>query len=106
MFRALHVLPPDATGKVYLEPPLSITLVDNNHGLTRPGVELAIASGAIFTTAVGPSTKRTLASWHVTTPEEVVDLMLHLVGETPHRVVPGSCCGCGHGDVGGEEAKS
>ena len=99
MFRALHVFPSDATGKVHLEPPLSVTLVDNNHGISRPGVELAIAPDAIFTTAVGPSSKRTLASWHVTTPEEVVDHMLHLVGETSRGVTPGG------GDANGEDAK-
>jgi trehalose 6-phosphate synthase/phosphatase len=98
MFRALHIFSPDTTGKARLAPPLSVTLVDNNHGLTQPDVELAIASDAIFTTAVGPSTKRTLASWHVTTPEEVVGHMLHLVGETSQ--------GAGGVVVAGEEAKS
>jgi trehalose 6-phosphate synthase/phosphatase len=99
MFRALHAFPPNATGKVHLEPPLSVTLADNNHGVSRPDVELAITPDAIFTTAVGPSSKRTLASWHVTTPEEVVDHMLHLVGETSRGVTLGA------GDVNGEEAK-
>ena len=42
-------------------------------------VELAIERDAVFTTAVGHSSKRTLAAWHVTTPEEVVEHMLHLV---------------------------
>ena len=96
MFRALHVFSPDATGKAHLAPPLSVTLVDTNNGVAKPDVELAIASDAIFTTAVGPSTKRTLASWHVTTPEKVVDHMLHLVGETSRGATPG--------DVVGEEA--
>jgi len=99
MFRALHVFPSDVTSKVHLEPPLSVTLVDNNHGISRPDVELAVASDGIFTTAVGPSTKRTLASWHVTTPEEVVEHMLHLVGETSGGTTPG-------GDVNGEEPMS
>ena len=42
-------------------------------------VELAIERDAVFTTAVGHSSKRTLAAWHVTTPEEVVEHMLGLV---------------------------
>ncbi|KAF8137714.1 glycosyltransferase family 20 protein [Boletus edulis] len=104
MFRALHGFPSDATGKIHLAPPLSVTLVDNNHGITRPDVELAIAPDAIFTTAVGPSTKRTLAGWHVTTPEEVVDHMLHLVGESSRGVT--STSGPVSDDVGGEAAKS
>ncbi|KAJ6631821.1 trehalose-phosphatase-domain-containing protein [Mycena sp. CBHHK59/15] len=33
----------------------------------------------VFTTAVGPSSKPTLARWHVRTPEEVVEHMLGLV---------------------------
>ena len=33
----------------------------------------------MFTTAVGHSSKRTLAAWHVTSPEEVVGHLLHLV---------------------------
>ncbi|KAI9569783.1 glycosyltransferase family 20 protein [Boletus coccyginus] len=98
MFRALHVFPSDATSKVHLKPPLSVTLVDSNHGISRSDVELAVAPDAIFTTAVGPSTKRTSASWHVTTPEEVIGHMLHLVGETSQGATPG-------GDINGEEAK-
>jgi len=35
-------------------------------------------SEAIFTTAVGHSSKRTLARWHVTTPEVIVERMLDL----------------------------
>ncbi|KAG8217002.1 glycosyltransferase family 20 protein [Butyriboletus roseoflavus] len=103
MFRALHVFPSNATGNVQFEAPLSITLVDNN-GTTRPDVELAIASDAIFTTSVGPSTKRTLASWHVTMPLEVVDHMLHLVGETSRGTIPAGSETAGNSN--GEEAKS
>jgi trehalose 6-phosphate synthase/phosphatase len=81
MFRALLLFPPSSTGKTTMEPPLSVTLVDNTkeHG----DVELAVSPEAVFTTAVGHSSKRTLASWHVTTPEEVVEHMLYLVGEVP-----------------------
>ncbi|KAG1741303.1 hypothetical protein EDB19DRAFT_1705269 [Suillus lakei] len=48
-------------------------------------VKLAVSPEAVFTTAVGHSSKRTLASWHVTTPEEVVEHILYLVGKTPPR---------------------
>ncbi|KAH7887163.1 glycosyltransferase family 20 protein [Phlebopus sp. FC_14] len=79
MFRALHLFPSSPSGKATMEPPLSVTLVDKG---MLPDIELAVQPEAIFTTAVGHSSKRTLASWHVTTPEEVVEHMLYLVGET------------------------
>jgi len=81
MFRALLLFPPSSTGKATMEPPLSVTLVDNTKEYSD--VELAVSPDAVFTTAVGHSSKRTLASWHVTTPWEVVEHMLYLVGETP-----------------------
>ena len=59
-----------------MEAPLSVTLID---GAGAPPVQLSIKSEAVFTTAVGHSSKRTLASWHVTTPQEIVDHMLDLV---------------------------
>lgn len=81
MFRALLLFPPSSTSKATMEPPLSVTLVDNTREYVD--VDLAVSPEAVFTTAVGHSSKRTLASWHVTTPEEVVEHMLFLVGETP-----------------------
>ncbi|KAG1721710.1 hypothetical protein EDB19DRAFT_1960711 [Suillus lakei] len=81
MFRALLLFPPSSISKATMEPPLSVTLVDNTK--EHSDIELAVAPEAVFTTAVGHSSKRTLASWHVTTPEEVVEHMLYLVGETP-----------------------
>ncbi|KAJ6470460.1 trehalose-6-phosphate phosphatase [Mycena sanguinolenta] len=83
MFRALILF---GTG---MEAPLSVTLLDegsskgspNGSGTATP-VELSIKLDCVFTTAVGHSSKRTLASWHVTTPQEIVDHMLGLVGET------------------------
>ncbi|OJA12066.1 hypothetical protein AZE42_02193, partial [Rhizopogon vesiculosus] len=81
MFRALLLFPPSSTGKATMEPPLSVTLVDNSK--EYGDVELAVSPDGVFTTAVGHSSKRTLASWHVTTPEEVVEHMLYLVGEVP-----------------------
>jgi trehalose 6-phosphate synthase/phosphatase len=44
-------------------------------------VELAISPEAVFMTAVSHSGKRTLASWHVTTPVEIVNHMLHIDDE-------------------------
>lgn len=103
MFRALHVFPPNVTGPIRFEAPLSVILANNhNHdGTSRPDVDLAIVPDAIFTTSVGPSTKRTLASWHVTAPIEVVEHMLHLVGE--ERV--GEEVLTGNGSGSGEEVK-
>ena len=40
---------------------------------------LSIQPEAIFTTAVAHSSKRTLARWHVTTPQEILEHMLDLV---------------------------
>lgn len=81
MFRALLLFPSDGTpgAKAVMDPPLSVTLLAGAGGKTFEKVELAIEREAVFTTAVGHSSKRTLAVWHVTTPEEVVDHMLHLV---------------------------
>lgn len=58
------------------EAPLSVTLIDDKDA--QP-VDLHIQHEAIFTTAVGHGSKRTLASWHVTTPQEIVEHMLDLV---------------------------
>jgi trehalose 6-phosphate synthase/phosphatase len=80
MFRAL-LFNPDPTAldaPLRMDPPLAITLVDK----TAQPVELALRTEGIFSTAVGHSSKRTLAAWHVTTPAEVVECMLHLVNGT------------------------
>ncbi|KAJ7185313.1 trehalose-6-phosphate phosphatase [Mycena filopes] len=80
MFRALILFDTGST-KATLDAPLSVTLIDDENA---PPVELAIKPDCVFTTAVGQSSKRTLASWHVTTPAEIVEHMLGLVGvETP-----------------------
>ena len=79
MFRALLLFPTGPTKeKVVMEAPIAITVLA---GKDAPCVELAIESEAIFTTAVGHSSKRTLASWHVTTPLEIVEHMLDLVNK-------------------------
>ncbi|KAJ7635051.1 trehalose 6-phosphate phosphatase [Roridomyces roridus] len=78
MFRALILFSTGST-TVTMEAPLSVTLIDASK---QPPVELAIKPDCVFTTAVGHSSKRTLASWHVTTPQEIVDHMLGLVAES------------------------
>lgn len=76
MFRSLRLFPDNRT-QTTMEPPLSVTLPEPDK--TFAPVDLKITPDAIFTTAVGLSSKRTLASWHVTTPSEVVEHMLDLV---------------------------
>jgi len=76
MFRALILFPEDEP-KAILKPPVSVTQIEPKR--TFEPVELAIARDAVFTTAVGVSSKRTLASWHVNTPSQIVDHMLDLV---------------------------
>lgn len=92
MFRALSLYPAAASvsssaglyPRAILEAPLSVTLLDGEEkvaeGTNKP-VELLVPADAIFTTAVGHSSKRTLASWHVGTPQEVVDHMLDMFPE-------------------------
>jgi trehalose 6-phosphate synthase/phosphatase len=77
MFRALTLFPTTGTTKAILDAPLSVTLIDANSEHAPP-VELAITPECVFTTAVGQ--KKTLANWHVTTPQEIVEHMLGLVG--------------------------
>jgi trehalose 6-phosphate synthase/phosphatase len=70
-----------APPRVLMEPPLSVTLLAGKDAQNQfAPVELALEREAVFATAVGHSSKRTLATWHVTTPEEVVEHMLYLVG--------------------------
>ena len=78
MFRALLLFQGD-NAKAVMNPPLSVTLLAKDAAEEFEPVSLEIERDAVFTTAVGHSSKRTLASWHVTTPEEVVEHMLHLV---------------------------
>jgi hypothetical protein len=46
----------------------------------------------VFTTAVGVSSKRTLASWHVNTPAQIVDHMLGLVNLRSETATEGLSC--------------
>ncbi|CCM05832.1 uncharacterized protein FIBRA_08068 [Fibroporia radiculosa] len=77
MFRALRLFPGDTT-KVRLDAPLSVTLLAKEPTTTYEPVDLRLTHEGVFTTAVGHSSKRTLASWHVTSPEEVVEHLLNL----------------------------
>lgn len=82
MFRSLCLFKSGAK-KAAMKPPLSVTLIEKG-GPEMQDVDLAIAPEAVFTTAVGHTGKRTLASWHVTTPAEVIEHMLQLVnGKDP-----------------------
>jgi trehalose 6-phosphate synthase/phosphatase len=60
-----------------MDPPLSVTLVDEDASEQEP-IDLSVSPDNIFTTAVGHKGKRTLASWHVTSPAEIVEHMLYL----------------------------
>lgn len=98
MFRALLLFPGDTT-RTTMDPPLSVTLLasPNDQNNFKP-VELAIHRDAVFTTAVGHSSKRTLAVWHVTTPEEVVEHMLHLVDSVEKTVAVAAATTPGSGE--------
>ena len=76
MFRALILFPEDEP-KAILHPPVSVTQLEPKRKFEP--AELTIVKEAVFTTAVGVSSKRTLASWHVNTPAQIVDHMLGLV---------------------------
>lgn len=93
MFRALQLFPTGTT-EATMNAPISVSLVEGNGNgnngsrngknsppASYPLVNLAIRPEAVFTTAVGHSSKRTLAGWHVTAPQEVVEHILELVGE-------------------------
>ena len=95
MFRALGTVAasasaaasPSASGTatpVLMDAPLSANLSLTPHAPPKSPdeltpVELAIQSAAIFSVSVGASSKKTLASWHVQTPVDVVNSMLGLV---------------------------
>ncbi len=77
MFRAL-LLFPLGQSHATMAPPVSAGLLKDGDA-ELPTVDLALKPEGLFSTAVGPSSKRTLAKWHVTTSPEVVDAMLGLV---------------------------
>ncbi|WVQ98709.1 trehalose-phosphatase [Kwoniella sp. CBS 9459] len=81
MFRALRVVfPPgglsDASAKIVMKPPVAVTsMMDAEEAAELPDVDLSIRPDEVFSTTVGPPAKKTLAGWHVTCPEEVVEAL-------------------------------
>ncbi|KZV98162.1 glycosyltransferase family 20 protein [Exidia glandulosa HHB12029] len=79
MFRAL-LLFPIGSKTATMSPPVSEELSHPGDGpAPAEPVQLHVKPEGLFPTAVGPSTKRTLAGWHVTSAPEVVEAMLLLV---------------------------
>ena len=91
MFRALlTVIPPRSPDGLStpsrMDPPISASLsaspAHSAHTSPKPElqpVDLAVEASGVFSTSVGASTKKTLAKWHVTSPQEIVENMLELV---------------------------
>lgn len=80
MFRALRtVFPPGGPREgepVMMKPPVGVTSVLEPEEIELlPEVEMKIRPESVFSTTVGPAAKKTLAGWHVTCPEEVVDAL-------------------------------
>ncbi|KIO16754.1 hypothetical protein M407DRAFT_183020, partial [Tulasnella calospora MUT 4182] len=95
MFRALCQLRPSvvANQEVIMQPPISASLTISPSA-TPPKLEpvkLIISPDAVFSTAVGLPTKKTLAVWHEQSPRDIVHAMLELVGEggeSSHSTLP------------------
>lgn len=84
MFRSLSdifVLAPGSTSslKPIMNAPVSVSM--NNDETTLPGVEINMNADDIFTITIGPASKPSLAGWHLTTPEEVIDALEKLTLE-------------------------
>ncbi|KIM27999.1 glycosyltransferase family 20 protein [Serendipita vermifera MAFF 305830] len=84
MFRALCTLFPVGGGTVSMPPPTSAKLIDGEQA-AKDNVTLSLTQQGMFSTTVGSSSKKTLAAWHVTSADEVVDAMLRLVGVQPPK---------------------
>lgn len=84
MFRALCTLFSVGGGTATMQPPASAKLIDGEDAAKDP-VTLALTQQGLFSATVGSSSKKTLAAWHVTSAEEVVDAMLLLVGVQPPK---------------------
>ncbi|KAF8591323.1 glycosyltransferase family 20 protein [Ramaria rubella] len=80
MFRALIF--PGASETIMMQPPVSAAILDPERAADLQPVKLDILPEGIFSTTVGPSNKKTLAHWHVTSPAEIVDAMMSLVQTT------------------------
>lgn len=84
MFRSLRtVFPPGGVHddkRVIMKPPVALTsTMDPEDAAELPDVELLITPDVIFATTVGPPAKKTLAGWHVTCPEEVVEALEEVI---------------------------
>ncbi|WVW83110.1 trehalose-phosphatase [Kwoniella bestiolae CBS 10118] len=80
MFRSLRtVFPPGGvhtSDPIIMKPPVAVTsTLDPEEVAELKDVELHIRPDEIFATTVGPPAKKTLAGWHVTCPEEVVEAL-------------------------------
>ncbi|THH12060.1 hypothetical protein EW145_g216 [Phellinidium pouzarii] len=80
MFRALAPFTSSGAHAI-MDAPLGVTPSSSSKTMQveTPPVELALSPDGVFSTAVGASSKKTLASWHVSSPHEVVERMLGLV---------------------------
>jgi trehalose 6-phosphate synthase/phosphatase len=78
MFRAFQFM--ESPLPYMMEAPLSVSLIAEDRIREPQRTELQFTPEDIFTTAVGHPSKRTLAKWHVTSPQEVVTELLKLVG--------------------------
>lgn len=84
MFRSLRTIFPPGGPRdgepVTMKPPVGVTAtLEPNEVDLLPEVNLKIRPSGVFSITVGPSAKKTLAGWHVTTPDEVVDSIEHLL---------------------------
>ena len=67
---------------IMMQPPVSAASLDPDNGSGLQPTVLQISPPNIFSTTVGASSKKTLARWHVTSPNEIIDAMLSLVHST------------------------
>ncbi|BEJ18226.1 hypothetical protein CspHIS471_0705030 [Cutaneotrichosporon sp. HIS471] len=84
MFRSLRTIFPPGGPRdgeaVTMKPPVGVTAaLEPDEADELPEVNLRIRPSGVFSITVGPSAKKTLAGWHVTTPDEVVDSVQHLL---------------------------
>lgn len=85
MFRSLSdifVLAPGSTPslKPIMNAPVSTTF-SNEDTVETPTKEINASPDEIFTITIGPASKRTLAGWHLTTPEQLIDALEVLSNE-------------------------
>lgn len=63
-----------------MKPPVAVTsILDEDEAALLPEVTLKIQPEGVFSTSVGAPSKKTLASAHLTSPEEVVFAMEYLL---------------------------